>query len=151
VQGRVMKNIFGEMAVLFSYPQHLIMLLARIVLAYGFIQPVLLKLKDLNATAQWFGTMDIPLPHLLSYLVVGIEIFGIILLVLGLFTRYISILLLCVMLGAIFFVHISHGFSAADNGFEIPLYYFLFLLMFSTFGSGKYGLDTVIFKDKHHE
>jgi len=146
-----MKNIFGEMAVLFSYPQHLILLFARIVLAYGFIQPSLLKLKDLNTTAEWFSTMNIPLPQLFSYLVVGIEVLGIILLVLGLFTRYISILLLCIMLGAIFFVHISHGFSVVDNGFEIPLYYFLFLLIFSTFGSGKYGLDTVIFKDKHHE
>jgi len=145
------KNMFGEIGVLFSYPQHLILLVARIVLAYGFIQPVILKLKDLNATAQWFGTLDIPLPHLLSYLVVGIESFGIMLLVIGLFTRYISILLLCVMLGAIFFVHFSNGFSVGNNGFEIPLYYLLFFSIFSSFGAGKYSLDNIIFKDKNHE
>lgn len=146
-----MKNIFGEIAVLFSYPQHFVLLFIRVLLAYGFVQPSLLKLHDLKDTAEWFATMSIPLPQLLSYLVVGIEIMGIILLILGLFTRYISILLAFIMLGAIFFVHISNGFSSANNGFEIPLYYFLFLSIFTTFGAGKYSLDRVIFKDKTHE
>ncbi|SFV69819.1 probable integral membrane protein NMA0226 [hydrothermal vent metagenome] len=146
-----MKNIFGEMAVLFSYPQHFIMLFARLLLAYGFVHPSLLKLHDIEATSQWFETMHIPLPQLLSYLVVGIEVLGIILLILGLFTRYISMLLFLVMLGAIFFVHLHNGFSVGNNGIEIPLYYLLFFMIFSTFGAGKYSLDSVIFKDKNHE
>jgi putative oxidoreductase len=143
-----MKNTFGEIAVLFSYPQNLILLITRLTLAYGFVQPSLLKLKNMKETAEWFNSMHIPAPQLLSYLVVGIEILGIVLLILGLFTRYISIFLGFIMLGAIFFIHFSNGFSSANNGIEIPLYYFIFLSIFITFGAGKYSLDRLFFKDK---
>ncbi|MDQ7084611.1 MAG: DoxX family protein [Sulfurovum sp.] len=146
-----MKNIFGEIAVLFAYPQHLILLFARVMIAYGFVQPTLLKLHDLPATANWFDTIHIPLPQLFSYLVVGIEATGIVLLVLGLFTRTISVLLMIIMMGAIFFVHFTNGFLASNNGIEIPLYYMLFLFIFSTFGAGKYALDSIIFKGSFHE
>lgn len=146
-----MKNVLGEVAVLFSYPKHLIILLARLVIAYGFAKPVLLKVNDMTATSAWFGTLSIPFPVLSSYLVLGIEAIGIVLLILGLFTRQISILLSFVMIGAIFFVHESHGFSVADNGIEIPLYYLLFLSVFATFGAGKYSFDNLLFKDGNNE
>jgi len=146
-----MKNVFGEISILLSYPKHLIILIARWLLAYGFAKPALMKLDDMKATSQWFESISIPFSQLLTYLVTGIETVGIVLLVLGLFTRQISLLLIFVMLGAIFFVHISHGFSVIDNGIEIPLYYMLFLLVFATFGAGKYSLDNLFFKDGNNE
>jgi putative oxidoreductase len=105
----------------------------------------------LEETIQWFENISIPLPMLTTYVVSGIESIGIVLLILGLFTRYISILLSCVMLGAIFFVHISNGFSVENNGIEIPLYYLLVLMFFITYGAGKYSLDRVLFKDGKNE
>lgn len=146
-----MKNFMGEVAVLLAYPQNLILLILRLILAYGFASPVLSKINYLEETIQWFENISIPLPTLATYLVSGIESIGIVLLILGLFTRYISILLSCVMLGAIFFVHVSNGFSVADNGIEIPLYYLIFLMIFVSFGAGKYSLDRVLFKDKCDE
>lgn len=146
-----MKNFMGEVAVLLSYPKNLIFVILRLVLAYGFASPALLKINYLQETIVWFGSMSIPLPKLATYLVSGIESIGIVLLILGLFTRYISILLSCVMLGAIFFVHAPNGFSVADNGIEIPFYYLLFLIIFATHGAGKYSLDRVLFKDKCDE
>jgi putative oxidoreductase len=146
-----MKNFMGEVAVLLSYPKNLIFVILRLVLAYGFASPVLLKINYLQETIVWFESMSIPLPKLATYLVSGIESIGIVLLILGLFTRYISILLSCVMLGAIFFVHAPNGFSVADNGIEIPFYYLLFLIIFATHGAGKYSLDRVLFKDKCDE
>lgn len=143
--------MMGEMSVLFSYPKHLIVLMARVTLAYGFTKPALLKLNNLTGTAEWFATLGIPFPHLFAYVVTGIEVIGIVLLILGLFTRYISILLSFVMIGAIYFVHEPHGFSVAENGIEIPLYYLLFLCLFASFGAGKYALDNLIFKDGNHE
>ena len=142
-----MKNTLGEISVLFSYPRHLFILAARLLLAYGFVKPALLKLNDMNATAEWFASLSIPLPTFTAYLVTGIETIAIVLLVLGLFTRSISILLSFVMMGAILFVHESHGFSVADNGIEIPLYYMLFLFIFASFGAGKISLDNLLFKD----
>ena len=146
-----MKNFMGEVAVLLSYPKNLIFVILRLVLAYGFASPVLLKINYLQDTIVWFESMSIPLPKLATYLVSGIESIGIVLLILGLFTRYISILLSCVMLGAIFFVHAPNGFFVADSGIEIPFYYLLFLIIFATHGAGKYSLDRVLFKDKCDE
>ena len=141
----------GEVAVLFSYPKHLFILLARLIIAYGFTQPALMKIHDLEATASWFHTLSIPFSTFFAYLVTGIEVVGIFLLIVGLFTRYISILLMCIMLGAILFVHGPHGYSVADNGIEIPLYHLLMLFIFATFGAGKYALDNVLFKDGNNE
>ena len=146
-----MKDLFGEIAVLFSYPKNLILLGIRWILAYGFSTPALLKLNDIQETAQWFGTISIPFPLFTAYLVSGIESMGIVLLILGLFTRYVAILLSFVMLGAIFYVHITHGFSVAENGIEIPLYYLLFLMNLAALGAGKYSLDRVIYKDGRDE
>jgi len=46
-------------------------------------------------------------------------------------------------------VHLPHGFSAGENGFEIPLYYMLFLLIFVANGAGKFSLDRLIFGEKN--
>lgn len=146
-----MKDFFGELYVLFGYPKNLILLVSRIVIAYGFSLPALLKINDLQGTAVWFESIFIPFPTFFAYLVSGLESVGIILLILGLFTRYISILLGFVMLGAIMFVHLPNGFSASNGGFEIPLYYFIFLMIFATNGAGKYSLDRVLSKDGKHE
>ncbi len=145
------KSFMGEVSVLLSYPKHIFIFLARLTIAYGFAKPALLKIKDLDATAQWFASIHIPFPTLSTYLVSGIEVLGIVLLVLGLFTRQISVLLGFVMLGAMLFVHESNGFSVANNGIEIPLYYLLFLSIFASFGGGKYSLDNLLFTDGNHE
>lgn len=146
-----MRNLLAEVAVLFSYPKNLISLAARLTIAYGFAMPALLKINNFSDTVKWFESLSIPFPLLASYLVSGIEVMGIVLLILGLFTRTISVLLSFVMLGAILFVHASHGFSVANNGFEIPLYYLMFLMLFASFGAGKYSLDRVLFEDGKDE
>ncbi len=146
-----MKDFLGELYVLFSYPKNIILLVSRILLAYGFSLPALLKISDLEGTISWFESISIPFPTLFAYLVSGLESVGIILLILGLFTRYISILLGFVMIGAIMFVHLPNGFSASNGGFEIPLYYFIFLMIFATYGAGKYSLDRVLSKDGNNE
>jgi len=141
----------GEISVLFSYPRNLISLAVRFLLAYGFSTPALVKINNIQGTEKWFTEMSIPFPTFFSYIVSGVETIGIILLILGLLTRYISVLLACVMLGAIVFVHFPHGFSVANNGIEIPLYYLLFLLFLASYGAGKYSLDNLLFQDTNHE
>lgn len=142
-----MKDFMAEFGVLSSYPRHIVLLLARWMIAYGFTFPALMKIHDMDATARWFESYGIPLASFTGMLVSTIEVTGIVFLTLGLFTRFISLLLACVMLGAIFFVHWHHGFSAAQNGFEIPLYYLIFLMIFASYGPGKYSIDHFIFKE----
>jgi putative oxidoreductase len=147
----MLKNLYGEISVLFSYPKHLFILASRLVIAYGFAKPALMKLSDMTATAQWFASISIPFPTFTAYVVSGIETVGIIALILGLLTRVFSVLLSFVMMGAILFVHGTHGFSVAQNGIEIPLYYMIFLFIFASYGGGKYALDNLLFKDGNDE
>lgn len=124
--------------------QSLSLLIARLIVAYGFYEPAMNKWKDIDSVAQWFGSMGIPLPTLNAYLSASTELLGVILLTLGLFTRLISIPLMVIMVVAIVTVHLAHGFSAGDNGFEIPLYYMMFLFIFTSHGAGKFSLDYLL-------
>ncbi len=128
--------------------QSLSLLFARLAVAYGFLEPALMKWKDIDGIATWFGTMGIPFPTLNAYISATTEILGVVLLTLGLFTRLISIPLIVVMVVAIMTVHLAHGFSAGDNGFEIPLYYMLFLFIFLSHGAGKFSIDYFLFEKK---
>jgi putative oxidoreductase len=129
-----------------AYAKDVSLLLVRFILAYGFYTPAMNKWSDIDAVAAWFGnSLGIPFPTLNAYMAASTELLGVILLTLGLFTRLISIPLMVVMIVAIVTVHLGNGFSAGDNGFEIPLYYFIFLLTLVAHGGGKYSLDNVIF------
>ena len=143
-----MREFFAESSVLLSYGQSLSILLARLAVAYGFLKPILMKIKHLPETGMWFEELGIPFPHFFAYFVSSVEAIGIILLLLGLMTRFISFFLGIVMIVAILTVHLQHGFSAVNNGFEIPLYYLLFLMIFMTFGAGKFSLDHLLFGQK---
>ena len=128
--------------------QSVALLLVRFILAYTFFAPAMMKWSDIAATAGWFESMGIPLPTLNAYMAASTELIGVILLTLGLFTRLISIPLMVIMVVAITTVHLTHGFSAGNNGFEIPLYYMLFLAIFASYGAGKLSLDHLLFGDE---
>lgn len=146
-----MKLIQGylEFTRLSEYLRSLGLFLARITVAYGFYEPAMMKWNDIGAVAQWFGTIGIPFPTLNAYMAATTEIVGVLFLVLGFMTRLISIPLIVVMIVAIVTVHLPHGFSAGNNGYEIPLYYMLFLLIFLSHGAGKFSLDRLIFGEKN--
>jgi len=120
------------------------LLLIRLILAYGFYGPTMMKWGNISGTAEWFGSMGIPLPTLNAYLVASTEMAAVILLPLGLATRIISIPLMITMVVAIITVHLGNGFEAGNNGFEIPVYYMLMLFALLVNGAGKISLDHLI-------
>lgn len=120
------------------------LLLFRIILVIGFYQPAMMKVKNLEGVAEWFGSMSYPFPMVSAILAMTTEVLGIVLLTLGLGTRIIAVPMIFVMLVAIFTTHISNGFAAGDNGFEIPLYYILMLFALVVNGSGKYSIDYLL-------
>ena len=135
-----MKPVFEKL-------QSLSLLFLRLVLAYGFYEPAKMKWSDIDSVAEWFGSMGYPLPALQAYLAASTEALGVLLLTLGLATRLISIPLIIVMIVAIVTVHLPHGFSSGDNGFEIPLYYMLMLFVLVAHGAGKFSVDNFINRD----
>ena len=144
-----LKNIYLEFSRLSEYFKSLSLLIARLLVAYGFYEPAMMKWQDMKSVADWFGSMGIPFPTLNAYMAASTEITGVVLLTLGLFTRFISIPLIIIMIVAIVTVHLGNGFSAGNNGFEIPLYYMSFLLIFFSHGAGKFSLDRIIFGEKN--
>jgi len=138
-----------EFSRLSEYGKSLSLLFARLVVAYGFYEPAMMKWKDIGSVAEWFGSMGIPFPTLNAYMAASTEVAGVVLLTLGLLTRLISIPMIVIMIVAIVTVHLHNGFSAGTNGFEIPLYYMLFLFIFVTNGAGKFSLDRLIFGEKN--
>jgi len=78
------------------------------------------------------------------------EVLGIILLTLGFGARIIAVPLMITMVVATFTVHIGNGFAAGNNGFEIPLYYFIMLFTLMVFGSGRISLDDLFLRKKYH-
>jgi putative oxidoreductase len=143
------KDLYMKFAHLSQYGKSLALLFARLTIAYGFYGPAMNKWSDMDAVAQWFGSMGIPFPTINAYMAASTEITGVVLLTLGFLTRVISIPLIVVMIVAIVTVHLPNGFDSGNNGFEIPLYYMLFLFIFLTHGAGKFSLDRVIFKEKN--
>ena len=128
--------------------QDLSLLLLRLVLAYGFYEPALSKWSNLDSVTEWFASMNYPFPLLNAYLTATVEAAGVVLLLVGFATRIITPLLMFVMIVAITTVHLAHGFSAGNNGFEIPLYYFVMLLVLFAFGPGKYSFSYLFCKKK---
>ena len=144
----MLKNIYPITRNILSKGQNIALLFARLTIAYGFYEPAMQKWSDISSVATWFGTIGIPFPTLNAYMAASTELLGVVLLTLGLFTRLISLPLIIVMVVAITTVHLGHGFSAGDNGFEIPLYYMLFLAIFASFGAGKLSLDHLLFGEE---
>ena len=128
--------------------QSVSLLFLRLILAYGFYEPAKMKWSDINSVAEWFGSMGIPLPTLNAYMAASTEALGVLLLTLGFATRLISLPLIVIMIVAIVTVHLGNGFSAGDNGFEIPLYYMLMLLVLVAHGAGKFSVDNFMNKEK---
>lgn len=144
----MLKTVYPITKNILSNGKSVSLLLARLTVAYGFYEPAMQKWSDISSVATWFGTLGIPFPTLNAYLAASTELLGVVLLTLGLFTRLISIPLMVVMVVAITTVHLSHGFSAGNNGFEIPLYYLLFLALFASLGAGKLSFDHLLFGEE---
>lgn len=107
-----------------SNPGDVPLLLIRLLLAYAFLGPAMEKWGNMEATIAWFGNADwglgLPFPALNAYMAATTEIVGVVLLVLGLGTRFISIPLIFVMLMAWFTVHIDHGWLAIASSSANP-------------------------------
>lgn len=137
----IMKTLFKKIEMIGTKTEDLALLAIRLVLAYGFFNPAIMKWQDINSIAEWFGSMGIPLPTLNAYLAASTEMAVVILLPLGLLIRFITLPAMITMIVAILTVHISNGFEASANGFEIPLYYLLMLFLLFSRGAGKYSID----------
>lgn len=70
-----------------------------------------------------------------------LEVFGGLLIVIGLFTRPVAIVLMLEMIAAFFIAHFPRGGWPIENGGELPLLYALVFAFFATHGAGPFSVD----------
>lgn len=116
-------------------------LILRLGLGVMFIAHGLLKLMvfTLPGTAQFFESVGFP--GWMAYLITYAEIGGGVLLVLGIYTRLVSLALLPVLLGALF-VHSGSGwlFTNQNGGWEYPAFLLLATVAQALLGAGRYAI-----------
>ncbi len=101
-------------------------------LAHGLMKVFLFTVPG---TVGYFESLG--LPGILAYLTILAEVGGGMALILGLFTRWVSLALVPVLLGAAW-VHLGNGwvFSNEGGGWEFPVFWAIVLLVQAGLGSG---------------
>lgn len=95
----------------------------------------------LPGTAQFFESLG--LPGALAYLTFWAELIGGVLLVAGIGTRVVALALIPILVGATW-VHAGNGwvFSAANGGWEYPVFLIAASLVLALLGSGRFAFGT---------
>lgn len=128
-----------------SYTAPYAALVLRISLGVMFIAHALLKIFvfTLPGTAQFFGSVG--LPEWLAYIVATMELVGGAMLIAGIWTRWVALALVPVLLGATS-VHWGNGwlFTAQNGGWEYPLFLTAAAVVQALLGDGAYALRSLI-------
>ncbi|MDT0644833.1 DoxX family protein [Zunongwangia sp. F363] len=99
-----------------------------------------------NGTMDYFtGTMN--LPWIIGFLVIILEVFGVIFLIAGFFTRLWAFSLTVLAIGIILSSHIPHGFfmnwygEQSGEGYEYFILWITISIALTVTGGGKFSLD----------
>lgn len=130
----------------------------RLIVGYGFLAHGLAKIfRGPDIFAGILGAIHVPMPHMMSWLTIVIEVIGGIAIIAGAFVPLVSIPMAVVLLVAMFTVHFQYGFSSikllaitaagaqfGPPGYETDLLYLAGLLALVMGGSGPLALDNLI-------
>lgn len=113
-------------------------LLLRLCLGAMFIAHAMLKIRvfTIPGTIAFFQSLG--LPGWLAYAMIGAELIGALCLILGIYPRYVALLLVPLIVGTIVTVHGKKGwlFSNPDGGWEYPAFWAASLFAVFLLGDG---------------
>ena len=102
--------------------------------------------KLFGKTAVWVSAFErLGLPGYFVYIVGVIEVFGGLMLILGLYTPVAALLLVLDMAAAMWKYNFSEGIYAVRE-YELPLVLGLAALVLATTGAGRFSLDHLMFR-----
>jgi len=117
-------------------------LILRISMGVLFLAHAWLKISVFTpaGTAAFFESIGFPGP--LAYLVIAAELLGGIALILGTWTRWVSMALIPILLGSIYAPHGAAGFifSNQGGGWEFPAFWAVALAVQALLGGGTFAL-----------
>ena len=102
----------------------------------------------ISGTQGFMDSLGVPLAGLFGIIVASVEFFGGLLVLLGLFTRYASLLIAINMFFAFFLVHVKNGFFL-PGGYEFVFALFLIAVSLASTGAGKFSLEKALFKKEY--
>jgi putative oxidoreductase len=118
-------------------------LVLRVSLGVMFIAHALLKILvfTLPGTAQFFASVGFP--AWTAYPVTAVELIGGVLLIAGVYSRWVALALVPVLVGAAA-VHWGNGwlFTAQNGGWEYPVFLAAAALVQALLGEGRYALTS---------
>jgi putative oxidoreductase len=123
-------------------------LMLRVILGVSFFIHGLAKFQGgIENIVGWFDSIG--LPGGLAYVVATFELVGGIALVIGLGTRFVSVLVSVLMLGAIFKAKLALGFLGDGQmaGYELDIAFLAIAAFLAINGSKLFALDQMFFKD----
>ncbi|WP_343080890.1 DoxX family protein [Ostreiculturibacter nitratireducens] len=117
-------------------------LILRVSMGILFIAHAWLKIAVFtpSGTAGYFASIG--LPALFAYVTIAVELLGGLALIAGFQTRWVSLALVPVLIGAAYFGHGSAGFffSNPNGGWEYPAFWAVALVVQSLLGDGAFAL-----------
>jgi putative oxidoreductase len=122
-------------------------LLTRVTLGWIFFEAGMGKFDNLGFVAENFSKLGIPFPSVQAPFIASVEMFGGLLLILGLGTRLAASLLAATMIVALATAYSEYFTSEQSWSDLFGLSEFCFVLLFGwlvVHGSGKLSLDTVV-------
>ena len=90
-----------------------------------------------NSVYSFSGLLAMALTHIVAFA----HLVGGVLIILGLLTRFAVVIQIPILLGAVFFVNISKGFSPMNSELWLSVLMLFLLILFWVVGSGPYSVD----------
>jgi putative oxidoreductase len=153
------KSIHHRYSGLAGAVRSLVLLAMRLYWGFLFMQAGAGKLANIDAPTKYFESLGIFFPNYAAYLVGYVEMIGGICLIVGIFSRLVSIPLIITMITAFFTAHLESvlsffkaipsiysspdTFISAVKGIteQMPFLFLLTVLLVFGFGAGKFSID----------
>lgn len=143
--GNLYQNVNDRLAILTSYLSSPLLLAIRLYWGWQFFMTGKGKLMNLDKTAEFFGSLGLPMPKFQAVLAGSTECFGGLLLLIGLFSRPVSIPLIMTMVVAYLTAHLDvvQGMWEDSDAFVTapPFLFLLAAMIVFVFGPGKISCD----------
>jgi putative oxidoreductase len=124
-----------------QYGKAFLLLVARLLMSSLFIWDGVHQLRDPTGTAQYFGSLHVPVPGVAVWISMLVHVLGGLAVLVGFRTRWAAALLVLVCLGTAFGVHLPAG----DQGNMIHFYKNLVMtggfLYVIVYGAGRLSID----------